>query len=390
MKQPSVQWPMRRLFSVPKAFAARGFDSPGVKPLFYEGEPWQGRPTRVFAWLGLPANREPGTRLPAMVLVHGGGATALADWVRLWTARGYVALSMDTCGGVPAWNESPYYRPGGWPRHAHSGPLGWGRYEEAGQPPQEQWMYHAVAAVVRGHSLLRSLPEVDPERIGITGVSWGGVLTCAATGLDPRFRFAAPVYGCGFLDSPSSGLWCPGALPAATFRRWFRLWDPGHYLPHAHMPFLWLNGTNDFAFPLDSYQRSYRATTGPRTLCLPVRMPHGHGGVGEKIRELFRFADAQTASAAPLPRVSTSGRDGKRAWVTWSPGSGVVRAELNFTRAAGYWPDRNWTTVPAELNAAADRATAALPHAVTCWYFNLFTADGCLVSSEHVEAASAV
>ena len=32
-----------------------------------------------------------------------------------------------------------------------------------------------------------------------TGVSWGGYLTCIASSLDPRFAFAAPVYGCGAL-----------------------------------------------------------------------------------------------------------------------------------------------------------------------------------------------
>ncbi len=53
-------------------------------------------------------------------------------------------------------------------------------------------MYHAIAAVVLGHSLLRSLPEVNPGQIGITGISRGGVLTCAAAGVDNRFAFAVP------------------------------------------------------------------------------------------------------------------------------------------------------------------------------------------------------
>jgi dienelactone hydrolase len=34
----------------------------------------------------------------------------------------------------------------------------------------EMSSYHAVAAVVRGHSLLASLPEVVRVRIGITGI----------------------------------------------------------------------------------------------------------------------------------------------------------------------------------------------------------------------------
>lgn len=36
-----------------------------------------------------------------MVLVHGGGGTAFADWVKLWTARGYAAISMSYDGMMP-------------------------------------------------------------------------------------------------------------------------------------------------------------------------------------------------------------------------------------------------------------------------------------------------
>ena len=36
------------------------------------------------------------------------------------------------------------------------------------------------------------------------------------------------------------------------------LWDLSVYLAHAAMPFLWVTGANDFAYPLDSLQKSYR------------------------------------------------------------------------------------------------------------------------------------
>jgi dienelactone hydrolase len=94
-----------------------------------------------------------------------------------------------------------------WPRHEHSGPAGWGNFAQSEQPVKEQWMHHAIAAVILGHSLLRSLPEVNPGLIGITGISRGGVLTCAAAGIDNRFAFAVPVYGCGFLDDEYCGLY---------------------------------------------------------------------------------------------------------------------------------------------------------------------------------------
>ena len=71
-------------------YPAPEFESKGVRGIFYDGLPWKGKPTRVFAWYGSPPVPKE-TKLPAMVLVHGGGGTAFADWVRLWTGRGYAA-----------------------------------------------------------------------------------------------------------------------------------------------------------------------------------------------------------------------------------------------------------------------------------------------------------
>ena len=137
----------------------------GVRGLFYDGLPFQGRPTRVFAWLGVPAGDGP---WPGMVLVHGGGGTAFAEWVRLWTGRGYAAIAMDLDGCVPVGEY------GAWTPHAHPGPLGLlhdlhGGIDEGHLPILDQWPFHGVAAVLRGHALLRAQPGVDASRIGLTG-----------------------------------------------------------------------------------------------------------------------------------------------------------------------------------------------------------------------------
>jgi len=45
---------------------------------------------------------------------------------------------------------------------------------------------------IRGLDYLLTRPEVDPERIGITGNSGGGTMTSLVQALDPRFTMAAP------------------------------------------------------------------------------------------------------------------------------------------------------------------------------------------------------
>ncbi|MFN9296691.1 MAG: hypothetical protein ACK6DZ_03155, partial [Acidobacteriota bacterium] len=66
-----ASWDLKWLFETPRVTAAETGE-PGVKALYYESVPWKGKPTRVFAYYGAPA----GKKLPAMVLIHGGGGTA--------------------------------------------------------------------------------------------------------------------------------------------------------------------------------------------------------------------------------------------------------------------------------------------------------------------------
>src|SRR5262249_38922751 len=145
-----------------------------VREVYYESVPFRGKPTRVFAYYGRP---EVGTPpFPAMVLVHGGGGRAFAEWVRLWTQRGYAALAMDTNGRGP---NGKHMEDGG-PEEDEEDIVKFRPFEASEAP--EMWTCQAASAVIAGHSWLASQPEVDPNRTGITGISWGGYLTLIATG----------------------------------------------------------------------------------------------------------------------------------------------------------------------------------------------------------------
>lgn len=374
---PGVPWNMAVLSKPPATYPAPGFAEPGVQALFYDGPGYAGKPaTRVFAWMGIPKARS-GRKVPGIVLIHGGGGTAFANWVRMWNERGYAAIAMDTCGCVP---KGTY---GAWERHADGGPPGWGGFDQMDGPATDHWTYHAVAAAIRGHSLLRAQPGVDASRIGVTGISWGGCLTCIVAGVDPRFRFASPVYGCGFYDETTFA----GALKAMKpehARRWMETWDPSRFLPRASMPMLWVTGTNDFAYTLNALQKSYRLPRGRRTLAIRIRMPHGHGPAGEAPREIWEFADSILMKRAALTRITRQGRDGSQVWAVFSTRRRIVRAELTFTRDGdGPWPDRPWESAPASVQGS--RVSATLPSGTRVYYLNLFDDRECVVSSEHEE-----
>jgi dienelactone hydrolase len=371
-------WDMNRFGPAPGYEPATGYEwaetAEGVQPIFFDGPPYHGRPTRVFAWLGVPKSPD-GGKLPGMVLVPGGGGTAFAHWVKMWNDRGYAAISMDTCGCLPVGTY------GNWQRDERGGPPGWGGFDQMGDAREDQWAFHAVAGAILAHSLLRSLPEVDPDRIGVTGISWGGYLTGLIAGVDHRFALAAPVYGCGFTLDMSFGE-SVRVLGEENAARWMRWWDPSAYLADAPMPILWVNGTNDFAFTMNAWQKSYRLPKGPHTLSLRIRMPHDHTN-GEIPEEIHAFADQVLRGGTPLCRITGQGRDGDAAWATFDAKVPVTRAVLCFTRDTGKWTERLWETAPAEHSDG--RATATLPDGMKCYFLNLTDERGLVVSTEHEE-----
>ena len=373
--KPSPPWDMKALARPPAWTALERPRSDGVRAVFFTGLPFRGKPTRVFAWLGGPEVKS-GEKVPGMVLIHGGGGTAFDEWVRLWVKRGYAAIALDTCGQIPVGKYAD------WVQDSEGGPHGWGGFDQVDAPREDQWTSQAVAKTVLAHSLLRSLPQVDPERTGVTGISWGGYLTCIVAGVDPRFKLAVPVYGCGFYDKTifQGELKKLGPDRAA---RWLALWDPSRYLGDALMPMLWVTGSNDFAYTLNALQASYRLPRGPRTLCVRLRMPHGHGGAGENPEEIRVFADDILKGEAPLPRILDRGRDGRNVWARFEAKAPVARVELNTTRDTGPWQERKWEAIPASLDGT--RISASLPQGTRVYYLNLYDNRGCVVSTEHEE-----
>lgn len=374
----AVPWDMNTLAAVPKWATLERPKADGVRAIAFTGLPFRGKPTRVFAWLGTPRVKA-GEKVPAMVLIHGGGGTAFDEWVRLWVERGYAAIAMDACGQVPVGNY------GDWVRDEQGGPPGWGGFDQMDWPREDQWTFHAVSDAIQAHSLIRSLPEVDPERTGVTGISWGGYLTCIVAGVDHRFKLAVPVYGCGFYRDTvfANNL---TQLTAEDSARWMAWWDPSVYLGSAEVPMLWVTGSNDFAYPMNALQLSYRLPKGPRSLCIRLRMPHAHGGPGENPEEIRVFVNSVFKGEAALPAITGVGREEATVWATYAAKVPVVKADLNYTKDTGRWQDRKWESLPAQLTDG--RVAASLPKGTRVYYFNLVDQRDCVVSTEHEELRS--
>ena len=386
----TAKWNTEELYRTPQtwpceAFAAKSNQLSVVtksgtvtaRYVWLEGLAYKGKPTKFLACYAIPKAAD-SRSVPAMVCVHGGNGTAYREWVELWAKRGYAAIAMDTCGSIPVRVPGTKFD---WISSGIGGPRGWGGFANVNDDIKDQWPYHAVSTVVRSHSFLRAQSGVDPERIGITGLSWGGFLTCLSAAVDKRFKLAVPVYTCAFYDTIGSAEERRKTLGDVKWRRWLDLWDPKHYIPEIDMPIMWLSGTNDRSFPYGSLRKTFPLVKAPLDVVIRPRMPHGHTA-GWSPKEIFAYADSFFRNGLKLPKVSAPVAAGNTAVARFESGEGFmapVAAELHYTTADGKWENRLWRCRPARIEGAS--AIADMPSGVTAHFINLVFENGLKVSS---------
>ena len=273
---------------------------PGQRALFLRGEPYHGKTTRAFGYLGVPKAQD-GERVPAVVLVHGGEGFAFPEWVQVWNDRGYAALALCNTGyrpiheGITAFNKKENWFRQEEGKEGISGPDN-DAMVHADEDLEEQWMYHGVSLTLLAHNLLRQDSRIDPASIGLVGISWGSVIASIAIGYDPRFAFAVPIYGSGFLDEGIG--WIASLFRPESVKT---LWDPGRRLTYVRMPVLWLCWANDPAFSIGPNVKSFDSTPGSE-LSIQLSISHGHPEAWH-LPETYRFADAAVRQGPPLIRL---------------------------------------------------------------------------------------
>ena len=247
-----------------------------------------------------------------MVLVHGGGGVPFLPWVKQWNDRGYAAIAMSATGEFPRKINAGFKEGGQHPEFFARGL--WGEFCEDGytetpdndnmshseQPLDEQWMYQAVSAVILAHNILRQDERVDAARIGICGVSWGGVITSITLGYDQRFSFAVPIYGSGYLTE-SMG------FVGEFFRNGKNgeLWLAEKRFDRVSLPILWQCENADAPFSMNANGSSYLDTVrrNPKTRFSAVyQMKHSHRAAWAR-PEPLAFADWICREGEAFPEI---------------------------------------------------------------------------------------
>lgn len=294
---------------VPEFNATGKFE--GIKAITFDGANIGNEKTKTFAYLGYPQNAV--SKVPGIVLVHGGGGVPYLDWIKKWNNHGYAAVAISTEGDFPTkvnagstadseqntlWHRGLY---GIFSEEGYTNAPSNDHLEKSEENLEKQWMYHAVSQVIAAHCILRDDNKVDEEKIGIMGVSWGGVITSIAIGYDTGFAFAISVYGSGYL---SEGM---GNISELYFRQGRNrdLWAAEDNFKNVTKPVLWQCKKDDIPFSLNSNSQSYlsiRKNNVYTCLSTVYDMHHSHEGALLQ-KEPYIFADSVCRKGKRIPAI---------------------------------------------------------------------------------------
>ena len=254
-------------------------------------------------------------------------------------------------------------------------------------------MYHAAANTILANTLMRSLSFVDEDKVGIMGVSWGGVITSTAIGIDDRFAFAIPVYGCGHKFTSSNSY----SNRLGNNQKYIQVWDPFLRIQRAPTPTLWLSWPQDAHFPLDSQAYTYKRQNGEHTVSIVNNMTHSNAAAQAR-PEPIDYADSVVSEGSPWCVQKSLTVSGNTATVVFSSRKRLRTASLLWTADFDITTTNNssnaaWreTAINAPINNGDGTytVTATLPASTTAFVLNARArgSDGrqLIVSSDYEE-----
>lgn len=194
--------------------------------------------------LTLPPGYDPTKRYPVIVRLHGGPVYQyshefMADW-QLYAAQGYVVLGVNPRGSS-------------------------GRGFDFARAIYADWGKADVADVKAAVDKLIADGVADPERMGVGGWSYGGILTNYVIASDPRFR--AAVSGAGmanFIGGYGADMYSREyelelGLPWRDTATWTRLSYPFLHADRIVTPTLYQCAQADFNVPCIGAEQMYQA-----------------------------------------------------------------------------------------------------------------------------------
>ena len=200
--------------------------------------------TQVHGLITLPPGAQAGTKLPMLLLIHGGpngqDAHQFAVERQMFAAHGYAVLNVNYRGSSGRGNA-----------YQKAIADDWGHYEV------QDLMASVDEAVKEGYA--------DPDKLAVGGWSYGGILTDFMIASTNRFKAASSGAGMGnplglygideYILQYDNEL----GQPWKNTQKYIDIGYPFYHADRIHTPTLFMGGTSDFNVPLNGGEQMYQA-----------------------------------------------------------------------------------------------------------------------------------
>jgi hypothetical protein len=289
-----------------------------VTELLLVSEIFNGKKVAMHAWLARPAylgvEGPEATRLAPVMLIPGGlGVTPKEEAIHLVRECEVIVLGVDwvSAGLSPLVEELIP-----WPNQF--------RFE--GESYRDSYQFHNLNALMRATNFLLEQPFAEPSQLVAMGGSWGGFYTWLLAGLDPRFSYIFPTFGCGFLEAESHQVWESDMVSMGDekLEEWLRAFDPARRVHLIEATVFYETATNDKFYSLLPAMHTYRRVRTEKRLLLARNQDHFMDPHSEQDVAMLRTVLAGTVSA-DLPVVGG---------LQWLPGTNRVEVSAELPRPA--------------------------------------------------------
>jgi len=346
--------------------------------LRYTSLRYGGEAIRIHAVYAVPNGADAAHKVPAIIATHGDYGAALQpayfDLISRYAGAGYAVLFYDWNPDF-AFNWQPQ-TPNERKKFSTFGKLNYFMWDANYWLPGNDWKdslpYQAVMAGRRGISWLQTRPEVDGDKIGVTGASYAGLFSALLAAIDPRIKaanacdFAAGVAPKEYDFSPVSRQSLiqlrakSGSAPREEYGNYLPEWTPQqvatwrtHFdvqalLAHRAVPILYTITTNDWHYVLTDMMQTFSAMRQPKHLLIAPNRNHGYTDLPQTIS----FFDAVLQGKGTRPSISElvvkNGLFDGTASVKVT-GEHIASVEIFFTEYFEIDPDRGASAVPAPM-----------------------------------------
>ena len=361
----------KSLWQEPQYFFDEELDNQGCKALFIRSD-YNNQESYAFAYLGLPEGELKDK--PAVLLIHGGGGTAYYEWVNAWKERGYIALAIDLEGHIPnktgtitdapgdLYHASTYTAP-------HNQNLG-----DENEDITLTWLHYACRTSIIANSFLHHYVGVNPYKIGVCGVSWGGYITSIISGYDDRFAFAIPYYCItDMVDGP-----CPIGTYIKSHRS-FEIFDNAEPLKYIETPFLYIGSNTDTHSNIEQASEIVSSMKNGH-ISIINRMLHSHFHALSSV-EQFLFAENVLAKKEKL---LINFVDAEHLLITLPQGRKILEGEIFFTMDEEINKDTSWRSSSLDIDNLTTTKVidTKIREGATYYYASLIDEKGAVYTSK--------